>query len=142
MSSVTGLTNNWMRADATLPLVSRTFSGIPPHLGLEIMKLKLPALNPQKLLSLSLEKAEIEVFSVAKEKGYSVLTDDVHAARVFFEKTKITAQPSFYLLLLLYQKKRISKEHLIEDIATILHYRNWLSGALWDYALRLIEEMD
>lgn len=108
----------------------------------EIIKLKLEKITPVTVLSLPLEKAECEVFFVAKEKRSIAITDDVHAARVLFEKTKIKAKPSFYLLLLLYQKKKISKENLIIDIKSVLNYRNWLGGTLEEYASRLIEGLE
>ncbi|MEK6950105.1 MAG: hypothetical protein AABX13_00070 [Nanoarchaeota archaeon] len=108
----------------------------------EIIDLKLVSIIPLRLLALSLESAEKEVFSVAKEKGYLALTDDVHAARVLWEKEKLAAKPSFYLLLLLYQKKKITKENFVEDVKATLRSRNWLQGALGDYALKLMEEME
>lgn len=98
--------------------------------------------EPITLLSLNLEKAETEVFSLAHERRYLAITDDVHAARVAAEKIKLVPKPSFYLLLPLYHKKKITKQELTEDIQSILVNRNWLSGALWEYALELIEKLE
>ena len=120
------------------------FSRYPDALGRkaqEILALQLKSIIPSAVLSLPLEKAECEVFSVASEKGYLALTDDVHAARVLWEKKKVICKPSFYLLLLFYQKKKLPKESLVADIKIILKYRNWLSGALWEYALQLLEDI-
>jgi predicted nucleic acid-binding protein len=92
-------------------------------------------------MSLGLEKTEEEVFSLAKEEKYITLIDDIHAARIAQEKLKLMTKPSLYLLLLLYKKHKIKKEELIEDIKSLLKYRNWLSGALWEYAMNMIDNI-
>ena len=105
------------------------------NLGLkaqEVLKLKLVKKMPRHLLSLPLEKGEIEVFSLAYEEKCIALTDDAHAARVLREKFDVRVRPSFYVLVLLYKHKKISKEELIQDIDSILIRRNWLNGALWE----------
>ena len=120
------------------------FSLYADFLGLHAQKLlreKLVIKSPHTFLELNLGKAECEVISVAKEEKMIALTDDLHAARVAKEKYNVAMKPSFYLLLLLYKKKKMSKEELIQDIHSILKYRNWLSGALWEYALQLIEKL-
>ncbi len=120
------------------------FSRYEDYLGLraqELLQMKLTVLKPKTILSVGLESTEQEVFSLAKEQESVVLTDDVHAARVGIEKAKVQARPSFYLLLLLYQKKKISREELTEDLTAILGQRNWLRGALWNYAQALIERL-
>ena len=122
----------------------RQFAQYDDFLGIkaqELLQLKWKIFAPAHVLALNLETAEREVFSIAKEQGLAVLTDDLQAIRVGYEKAKITAKPSFYLLLILYQKKKISKEELVEDIKILLNRRNWLSGALGTYALKLIEEL-
>lgn len=97
--------------------------------------------EPTTPLSLNLEKAETEVLSLAHERRYLAITDDVHAARVAAEKIKLVPKPSFYLLLLLHREKKITKQELTEDIKSILVHRNWLTGARWKYALELIEKV-
>jgi len=42
---------------------------------------------------------------------------------------------------LLYKKKIITKEQLIEDLQNILAHRHWLNSALWKYALHTIKDM-
>lgn len=120
------------------------FSQYEDYLGLrarELLQRRLTVLKPKTTLFLGLEPAEQEVFSLAKEQGLVVLTDDVHAARLGIEKTRVQARTSFYLLLLLYQKKKISVEELEEDLNAILYHRNWLSGVLWGYVQTLIQRL-
>jgi len=93
---------------------------------------------PKKLLQIKIEPAELSVFSLGKEKGYFIITDDMHAARIAKEKENIKSAPSFYLLLLLYKQKKISKENLKEDIQKIVYNRNWSSGVLYEYAKEII----
>lgn len=107
----------------------------------EVLRLNFPKKMPKVLLSLNLEKGEIEVFSLAHEEKLTALTDDAHAARVVREKMKVSVKPSFYVLLLLYKKKKITKEELLKDINSILISRNWLTGSLWDYAKKEIEKL-
>jgi predicted nucleic acid-binding protein len=102
---------------------------------------KLSIKEPKKAYNIGLGKAESEVFSLAQELKCLALTDDAHAARVAKERLGILSKPSFYLLLLLYKKKKLTKQELIEDIHSIVRKRNWLQGALWNYAEKLIEEL-
>ena len=112
------------------------------HRWQALQKASLKKEKPVKLLSLNLEKAETEVFSLALEKKCPALSDDIHAVRVAIQKKiGIIIKPSFYLLLLLFKRKKIIKEDLIQDIKSILVHRNWLQGALWEYALKRIEEL-
>ena len=120
------------------------FAAYNDDLGLkaqEILKMKLSKKQPHHLLPLFLEKGEIEVFSLAWEEKMPALTDDVRAARVVREKYSVEVRPSFYILLLLYKNKKISKEELIIDMNSILIRRNWLTGALWGYAQNLIKNL-
>ncbi|MFH1072997.1 MAG: hypothetical protein V1743_06225 [Nanoarchaeota archaeon] len=107
----------------------------------EALSRKLPLLQARQLLDLQIERAEQEVISIAKEEKCLCLTDDIRAARLAFEMYHVKTRPSFYLLLFLYKKKAITKKELIDDIRSILNHRNWLSGALWEYAVRLIEKL-
>ena len=107
----------------------------------EILSKKLTVKDPKQTLTINLEQAEGEVFALAKEEKCLALTDDAHAARVAYEKLKFDTKPSFYLLLLLYKKRMISKDDLIKDVKLILANRNWLSGALWEYAISIIERL-
>ena len=107
----------------------------------EILKIKLFKKQPKNLLPLLLEKGEIEVFSLAWEEKILALTDDIHAARVVREKYSVEVRPSFYVFLLLYKNKKITKEELIIDINSILIRRNWLTGVLWGYAQNLIKNL-
>ncbi len=93
------------------------------------------------LLSLPVESAENSVFSLATQEQCLAITDDLHAARIAWEKKRLLSRPSFYILILLYNKRKITKEELQEDIGVITLKRNWLNSALWEYALRLIEEL-
>jgi len=88
-----------------------------------------------------LEDAEEEVFALAEQKGMIALTDDIHASRLASENMKIVVRPSFYLLGRLYKQKKIRKQELIHDIQSILIHRHWLRGALWDYAIALIQKL-
>lgn len=97
--------------------------------------------NPQKMLSIPIDNAELSVFSLGKEKNYSILTDDIHAARVAKEKESLESKPSFILLFLLSKKKKITKEELQKDVEQILFLRNWSSGVLHEYAKKLLKEM-
>ena len=96
--------------------------------------------KPKNILLLPLASAETSVFSLGKEKQYTIITDDIHAVRVLFEKEKVTAKPSFILLGKLYQEKRITKEQLVQEINSILTERGWLEGALYEYAKTLMEK--
>ncbi len=107
----------------------------------EVLQLNFPKKMPKVLLSLNLEKGEVEVFSLAHEDKLTALTDDAHAARVVREKMKVSIKPSFYVLLLLYKKKKLTKEELLKDIDSILVRRNWLKGSLWNYAKKEIEKL-
>ncbi|MBI4017233.1 MAG: hypothetical protein HY363_06095 [Candidatus Aenigmarchaeota archaeon] len=107
----------------------------------EILVKKLTVKNPNKSMLINLEQTESEVFALAKEEKCLALTDDAHAARVVYEKLKFDTKPSFYLLLLLYKKKKISKDDLIKDVQLIIDNRNWLGGALWEYAISIIEHL-
>ncbi|GEM_PF-5652027 len=93
------------------------------------------------ILSLQIEPAENSVFSLAEQEHCLAITDDLHAARIAWEKKRLLSRPSFYVLLLLYKKKRITKEQLQDDIGAITLKRNWLNSALWDYAMTLIEKL-
>ncbi len=107
----------------------------------DLLKRNLPIHNPKNALELGLEQAESDVFSVAHEKHMLALTDDIHAARRAAEKLGLQTCPSFYLLLLIYKENKIKRDELIADIKTILEQRNWLEGALLEYALQLIKEL-
>jgi len=107
----------------------------------EILGKKLTLKNPNKSILINLEQTESEVFALAMEEKCLAFTDDAHAARIVYEKLKFDTKPSFYLLLLLYKKRKISKENLIKGVQLILANRNWLSGALWEYAISIIEHL-
>lgn len=107
----------------------------------EVLSKKLVVKNPKQTISIGLEQAESEVISLALEHKCIALTDDAHAARVASEKLKFNAKPSFYLLLLLYKKNKISKTDLINEVQLMLRRRNWLSGALWEYAISLMNRL-
>lgn len=96
---------------------------------------------PKKQLSLKMELAELSIFSLGKEQKYFIITDDVHAARIAKEKENLKSAPSFYLLILLYRDKKISKENLKKDIQNIMYKRNWFSGVLYEYAQDLIRNL-
>lgn len=120
------------------------FAEYSDELGLkatEFLQLRLLKEMPTVLLPLNLGLGETEVFSLAQEKKYVALTDDAHAARLVKEKIGLIAKPSFYLLLLLYKKKKITKEDLVKDMDSILVHRNWLNGPLWEYARKEIEKL-
>ncbi|MBI2109967.1 hypothetical protein HYT58_02220 [Candidatus Woesearchaeota archaeon] len=122
----------------------KEFTRYEDFLGLKaknLIKRKIKVKNPSKIINLNLEKAESEIFSLAKEEKCIALTDDIHAARIAEEKLKINIKPSFYLLLLLYKNNKIKKEDIIKDIESILEFRGWLDGALWEYALNLIKNL-
>lgn len=106
----------------------------------EIISKNLLVKNPSKVVVINLDKAEESVFGLAKEQKCLAITDDVHAARIAHEKLRLETKPSFYLLLILYKKKQLTKDEFVDDINSILKYRNWLSGTLWEYAARLIEQ--
>jgi len=106
-----------------------------------ILKEKFITKKPKNLIALKLGSAECEVFSLANEEKRIALTDDIHAARVVYEKLKLKTKPSFYLLILLFNKQEINKNDLINDMRQILKNRNWISGSLWEYALDMIEQL-
>ena len=106
-----------------------------------ILKRNFKIEHAEKKVDLRLSSADGEVFSLALEKKYLALTDDVHAARVAQEKLNLKSYHSFYLLLQLYKKKKITKDELKEEINTILRKRNWLKGALGKYALEITETL-
>ncbi len=95
----------------------------------------------KKYLHLKIEAAELSIFSLAKEQKYSIITDDIHAARIAKEKENLKSSPSFSLLLIMYKGKRISKEELQKDLENILYNRNWSSGVLHEYAKELIRNL-
>lgn len=97
--------------------------------------------TPKTLLNLKISMTELSVFSLGKEKMYTILTDDIHAARIAKQELRISSKPSFFALLKLYQRKKISKEQLTQDMQLILKERNWLQGVLYEYAVRIIQEM-
>ncbi len=107
----------------------------------EVLRKKLVVQNPTQIIRIGLEQAESEVISLALQHKCNALTDDAHAARVAAEKLKFLVKPSFYLLLLLYKKNKISKADLINDIQLTLKQRNWLGGALWEYAASIIDKL-
>ncbi len=107
----------------------------------EVLREKFVVRNPKQTVSIGLEKAESEVISLAIQDKCIALTDDAHAARVVLEKLKFEAKPSFYLLLLLHKQNKITKEDLITEMQLMLKQRNWLSGALWEYAVSLINHL-
>ncbi|HIH46789.1 TPA: hypothetical protein HA297_00670 [Candidatus Woesearchaeota archaeon] len=121
------------------------FASYDDFLGLKaaaLQRISLRKEKPKKLLPLNLENAETEVFSLAIEKHCSALSDDIPAIRIATQKKiGISIKPSFYLLLLLYKRKKITKEDMVQDIKFVLVHRNWLHGALWEYALKQIEEL-
>ncbi len=122
----------------------KQFAEYSDELGLrakDFLQLKFPKEIPKILLPLNLEKGETEVFSLASEKKYLALTDDTHAARIVKEKINLLTKPSFYVLLLLYKKNKITKEELLKDMNSILTLRNWLRGSLWEYAKKEIEKI-
>lgn len=106
-----------------------------------ILRADIPVQQPKIPENIDVSAAEREVFALARELKIIPLTDDMQAARSVYERMKVRSRPSFYLLLLLYKKKKLTKEEVISDMNSVLRYRNWLSGALWEYALRLIREM-
>ena len=108
----------------------------------ELSKRKFRVKKPRTRIALGLALAETEVFMLAKEEKLLALTDDVHAARVAYERLRLRTRLSFYLLFLLYKKGRIKKEDLTIDLQSILRYRNWLGGALWEYVLHLMEQLE
>ena len=93
------------------------------------------------LVSLPIEETERTVFSIAVNEKCLAIIDDSHAARVASEKLSIISKPSFYLLMLLYKQKKIKKAELIEDVTKILTNRNWLGGALGNYAITVLEQL-
>lgn len=97
--------------------------------------------KPKTILSLKIDHAELSVFSLGKEKNYTILTDDIHAARIARQELKIFSKPSFFAFLKLYQRKKISKKQLIEDMHLILKERNWMQGVLYEYAIQLMKEI-
>lgn len=107
-----------------------------------VQKAPLRKEKPTKLLVFNLDKAETEVFSLASEKQCPALSDDIHAVRIATQKKiGIIIKPSFYLLLLLHKRKKITKEDIVQDMKSILVHRNWLHGALWEYTIKRIEEL-
>lgn len=70
-----------------------------------------------------------------------ILTDDTHAARVAWEKIKLQTKPSFFVFLLMYNKKMLTKEQLVHNISLVAKQRKWMSGSLYEYAKRLIENL-
>jgi len=93
----------------------------------------------KEMLSLKINAAELSIFSLGKEKKYMIITDDMHAARVAEQELHLSSRPSFYLFLLLYKKKRITKQQLMEDLETITKQRNWMTGVLYTYVKDIIE---
>lgn len=108
----------------------------------ELLKRKFRVRKPRTCIALGLALAETEVFMLAKEEKLPALTDDVHAARVAYERLRLRTRPSFSLLFLLYKNGNIKKEDLLIDMQAILRTRNWLGGALWKYVLHLMEQLE
>lgn len=107
----------------------------------DLLKIKFIIKNPAEIFDLKIENADNAVFSIAKEEKCLAITDDMRAARIASEKLNLQSKPSFYLLLLLYHKKKINKSQLIKDLNSMLANRNWLNGALWEYALQLTQKL-
>ncbi len=97
--------------------------------------------QPEEMLSLKISAAELSIFSLGKEKKYTILTDDMHAARVAEQQLYLSSRPSFYLLLNLYKKKKITKQEMLLDIETIAKQRNWMAGVLYLYVKEIIESL-
>jgi predicted nucleic acid-binding protein len=95
----------------------------------------------RNMLCLKIDTPELSVFSLGKEKKYVIVTDDVHAARVAFQEITLQTKPSFFVLLQLYKKRKITKQELQHDLEMIVKKRNWMTGALYEYAKKLIEEI-
>ena len=104
----------------------------------QLLNLDISKKNPSS--SFKGTAAEHSVFALAQQEKCIALTDDIHAARTATHTRNISTRPSFFLLLLLYKEKRITKEDLINDILGILAQRDWKSGALGEYAIMLIEK--
>ncbi len=96
----------------------------------------------KSLLALKLGSAEVSIFSLGKEKKYTILTDDMHAARVAQQELQIYSKPSFSLLLQLYKKKKITKQQLLIDFDKITRQRNWMTGVLYEYVKSTIEKLE
>ncbi|MBI4142110.1 hypothetical protein HY484_04245 [Candidatus Woesearchaeota archaeon] len=107
----------------------------------QILNQKFVVKKPLNIVDTKLEKAECSVFCLAKEQKCIALTDDAHAARIAHEKLQVATKPSFYLLLLLFKKHKIEKSDLVDNVRRILRYRNWLSGALYEYAIQMLEQL-
>ncbi|MBI4450759.1 hypothetical protein HY642_02175 [Candidatus Woesearchaeota archaeon] len=120
-----------------------TFARFDDFLGTkaqQILKLHLTVAPAPSLKLPGLSPAECDVFAIAKSRNILALTDDVRAARLA-SSAGLHVQPSFYLLALRCKHGKMSKDEMAEDIKAVLKYRNWLGGALWEYALRLLERM-
>lgn len=96
--------------------------------------------EPTEILPLKINAAELSIFSLGKEKKYTILTDDLHAARVAAQQLFLSSKPSFYVLLLLHKQQKITRQQLILALETIISQRNWVTGALYEHAKKLIEE--
>ncbi|MBI4147908.1 hypothetical protein HY490_01325 [Candidatus Woesearchaeota archaeon] len=107
----------------------------------ELIRRKFIVKDARETTDLGLGRAESEIFSCAKDERLIAITDDAHASRIAEEKLQLTTKPSFYLLLFLYKKWHLTKEALTQDIKSVLRQRNWLTGALWEYALELIDKL-
>lgn len=107
----------------------------------DIQKKTITIEEPTLLLSLKISPAELSIFSLGKEKKYCILTDDLHAARVALQQLSLTSKPSLYVLLLLYKQQKITKQQLILAVETIISQLDWMTGALYGYAKKLIEEI-
>ncbi len=107
----------------------------------EIQRKTIIIEEPKVLLSLKISTAELSVFSLGKEKKYCILTDDLHAARVALQQLALPSKPCFYALLLLYKDKKMTKQQLLLTLDALISQRNWMNGALYSYAKKIIEEI-